>query len=239
MDKARLDKLLASKGIEARSGRLTIEIDKDLAEEAHYVDAMLLRNNRKFSASRLLRTQLVAHLARIAESANGKHLNFDVGDVLAVMKSIADGKQTGAKSPRLLQKGPLRGLSRAHVFQASFIVRNLQNANANGRAKQRLIRAVKSKYGKFPCPEHMIDEDDIRLFAKSFVDDALQERSARNELTGEHIYFINFLNRNYFLFLASHDDGEEKLTEYKTSSMTEYPKIAEHLDVYRNDSIKG
>lgn len=224
MDRDRLLRLLEAKGITASRGEARINIDQDLARECEIIDGIIQSTLKSGTISRLLRNQLVVNCAGISERDGEKFKLFEAEAILHTIGFLEEGKALRTRGPNQVKKGSLVGLWKAHFFQASFLPQNILNENSGNRGMSRIVNAIRNRHGSFPV-DKKIDQEDIHLITKALVSDALDEKSSKGDLTGEHIFFAKSDKRNYYLFIEDHSATDAQRIQAAQAALQDFPEI--------------
>jgi mRNA-degrading endonuclease YafQ of YafQ-DinJ toxin-antitoxin module len=117
---------------------------------------------------------------------------------------LGDG-YTGTKPASKFQHPPLKGLWHKHFFSARFLVNNISNAFRDGTAEQ-IIREVCDPKKSETFTEQMANE-----LAHRLTHEPLVQREKDQKLTGEWIVFRKYSGKNYYLTLATHHEGDQRI----------------------------
>jgi hypothetical protein len=158
-------------------------------------------------SSELLRRQLAVHAARRC---------YDVHSILDEIARL-EGLQSRAaptKPATPYTKNPLlKGLWHKHHFQPRFLLYNLK---------------LETKRKSLPFPESVEEFNQNpnweRLVYK-LVFGALESRTRREGLTGEWIVYAPLNGINYYLTLANHRTGDERVYARAESCLSEFPEL--------------
>jgi hypothetical protein len=219
-----LDRILKERAIDNRRGQLQINVEIDLRFEAQVVDSFLRSAVTTGRIANTLRNQLVMFFAGVPAIRQKSKYVFDAEAIIRTIRDLEHKGALSSKGPQQIKKGALAGLWKAHFFQSSFIPQNILNENANNRGMARLVKAVHQKYGSFPT-EKLIDEQDIEMFARTLVGDALDQRSASGKLTGEHLFFAMHDGKRFFLHVDSHETTDEEKIQFISPAVLEFSEL--------------
>ncbi|WP_421194991.1 hypothetical protein [Aeromonas enteropelogenes] len=124
-------------------------------------------------------------------------------EVIDAIREEESGKKLlGTKKSTLFKKEPLKGLWHKHYYSARFIGMNLANEMANGKL-ERIVNDIFEPHMGKPAKKEMFEE-----LAKRVVIDSLDTRSKKQKITGEWIVFAKYQEKNYYLCMATHDNGD-------------------------------
>ena len=127
-------------------------------------------------------------------------------EVLEAIKEEETGKKTlGIKQSTPFRKLPLKGLWHKHYYSPRFIGHNLANELANGKVKDIVHGFFEPHLGK-PAKKEMFEKLSQRI-----VKGSLDERKAKSKMTGEWIVFAKHQNQNYYLCMATHNNGDVEI----------------------------
>ena len=155
--------------------------------------------------SQLLRRQLAVHAARRC---------YDVHNILDEIARL-EGLQSRAaptKPAEPYNRNPLfKGLWHKHHFQPRFLFANLK---------------LETKRIPFPeSTEEFNQNPDWKRLVYKLVFGAFENRTRRAALTGEWIVFAPLNGINYYLTLANHSTGDERVYARAKSCLSEFPEL--------------
>ena len=137
-----------------------------------------------------------------------------------IIQSILDLEsgifESGTKEATQFRKEPLKGLWHKHYFIGRFIPKNIQIAVPRKQMEKR-VRKVLSAYPD----KDLTYQDKIAISSKiatELVSTPFEKRKDSSKLTGEWIVYAKDKQKNYYLCLANHLDGDEYI----------YDKIVTH-----------
>lgn len=108
------------------------------------------------------------------------------------------------------KREPLKGLMKTHFTDARFIVKNLGAHFGYDHGGNRNLDALISE--AFARNESgYVDEKFINFIAHESTVGALQKRAKKKKISGEWIVFQKYNEKNYYLTLAAHDEGDENI----------------------------
>lgn len=116
-------------------------------------------------------------------------------------------RTTQTKKASVFRKEPLKGLWKKHFTDASFILKNIGihiglEKEGNKKLDQLIIEAfAQSTTG-------VVDDQFINYITTRVTFGVFEERAKENKLTGEWIVFQKYKQKNYYLTLAAHDEGD-------------------------------
>lgn len=151
---------------------------------------------------------------------------FSVLDELDYLEGIRPASRTKAEDQ--FRKKPLHPFWHKHFFLAKHVPRNLGvrwNLHDGGNKDlTKLLNEVAKDYGESPdvWPDYLTH----RLVVQGF------EERARRGLTGDWIIFAKHDGKNFYLDLATHEEGEEcradgLLRRIRNGSHAEFPFLFE------------
>ncbi len=111
----------------------------------------------------------------------------------------------GIKKSTKFRKKPLKGLWHKHYYSARFIGHNLSNEMANGKLEKIVNDVFNPHMGK-PATKEMFED-----MAKRIVMGSLDERRDNEKMTGEWMVFAKHQDDNYYLCMATHDNGDDAI----------------------------
>jgi hypothetical protein len=133
------------------------------------------------------------------------HQMFDEVKYLEGLRSVSSTKKAEA-----FKRHPLKGLMKKHFTDASFIVKNLGAHFGYERGgNKKLDKMIKRVFEKNTSGN--IDNEFIMHIAHESTMAAIDARAKENRVTGEWIVFQKFEGKNYYLTLAAHNEGDEKI----------------------------
>jgi hypothetical protein len=99
---------------------------------------------------------------------------------------------------------------KTHFTDASFILKNIGiymgMEDGNEKRLKKLIREALDQN-----TSGVVDDKFINHIATGFSFGALKERAMGQKLTGEWIVFQQYKEKNYYLTLAAHDEGDNNI----------------------------
>ncbi|WP_447892978.1 hypothetical protein [Pseudomonas marginalis] len=143
----------------------------------------------------------LALACRLLDSSNPKFSPFHVLDEIDYLEGIKPSSKT--KCEEQFKKLPLFPFWHKHFFSARHLVKNLSirwgMANGGNRDLDKLFDEVAKQHGDDPdaWPSYLV---------KQLVIGGFEERAARG-LTGDWLIYAKYENRNYYLDLATHEEG--------------------------------
>lgn len=145
------------------------------------------------------------------------------------------GRKTSTKPATLFTKPPLAGLWHKHFFTSLFLVKNLCNYLGVERKHQYNLKRIISDVLNSSESEYFTEEMSAQIAQKVSVE-AFQERSSSQMLTGEWIVFGTFNEKNYYLSVASHDEGDEVIFERLKRYCADEMTLLQHNDISKKSS---
>lgn len=126
-------------------------------------------------------------------------------EVLDAIKEETGINTQGCKKATKFRNRPLKGLWHKHYYSGRFIGHNLYNEMANGKLEKIVSDVFEPHMGK-PATKDMFED-----LAKRAVHDSLDERRTKSKTTGEWVTFAKHNNQNYYLCMATHDNGDDAI----------------------------
>lgn len=155
----------------------------------------------------------------------------DRHDILFEIQHLEQGIATSTKPATQFKYPPLKPFWHKHFFSPKHLLRNVgERWNVSRGSGNRDLDAMINRVAEEPG-----HDPDLwpKLLAHQFMMGALEERSAAQRMTGDWIVFAKHEGQNYYLDLATHEEGEpgdcanrlfEKL---KQGSSVEFPFLFE------------
>lgn len=156
--------------------------------------ATKLRNGRCSSG-------LIAELALC--TATNQYNVFAILDLIGSLEGT-DARRSGAKPATKFKHPPLRGLSKAHHLQATFLPQNLLNELKYGNSIEKYLT---------PRIGQEFTQGMANQLAHEIVIGGFNRRSAENRMTGEWLVFEEAPGGNYYLTLANHNEEDAKIND--------------------------
>lgn len=149
---------------------------------------------------------------------------IDISAIIDEIKNLEGlSKATMTKEASQFTQQPLKGLWHKHYFQAAFMLKNIGNHWGINNKKQTELPSIINKLIMENSSEYFTDELATKL-AHVFTVGAYKDRASQKQITGEWIIFAKYKNKNYYLALAKHDDGDENIYhKIHSSCSAEYP----------------
>lgn len=100
---------------------------------------------------------------------------------------------------------PLKGLWHKHFFSSHFIAKNMQIANGRGNIES----VIKKAFEKYEGLDRTVEN--CKALAKDISlgnHDLFENRSDRNQLTGEWIVFAKINSENYYMCIEFHETDD-------------------------------
>ena len=120
------------------------------------------------------------------------------------------GFRTNTKKASMFNNEPLRGLMKTHFTDSTFLVKNIGIhmglGNGGGKKLDKLIQDAFEKN-----TSGLVDDEFASYIVHGLTVGVLEERSAKQKMTGEWIVFREFCGSNYYLTLAAHNEGDENI----------------------------
>lgn len=141
------------------------------------------------------------------------------GDVLQPLLDIENGEPvTGIKQATRFTREPLRGLWHKHWYSPRFLAANLLAAMSRKDSMDFIWDIAKEG--------DPLTDDIIKQISHHFTVKSFEERSASKKMTGEWIIFIKYKEINYYLCLATHETGDQRIFKKITSMCSvDFPEL--------------
>jgi hypothetical protein len=126
-----------------------------------------------------------------------------------ILQSIYDLENNGngslTKPAQAFKKPPLKGLRYKHFFSARFIAHNITSElGKNGLRSIVFPELMPNKGGT-------VTSEMIENIARRIAEEPLEKRAKKGELTGEWIIYLPRKDGNYYLTIAGHDFGDQRI----------------------------
>ena len=159
---------------------------------------------------------------RLLNSSDPRFNPFAVLDEIDYLEGITKASRT--KSEAQFKKSPLYPFWHKHFFSAQHLIKNVgirwNMPNGGNRDLDKMIHDVVTQYGEDPdaWPGYL---------AHQLVIGGLTDRAERG-LTGDWLVYAKYENSNYYLDLATHEEGvgdqaNTLFKKLKNGSQTEFP----------------
>ena len=152
----------------------------------------------------------------------------DAAKILAEVNHLEGvGHSVRTRPAEQFKKRPLLGLYKKHylVGGVASVGRNILLA---GGKKKKEFRRIAGKHHN-PATSHL----PLAVIAKNIADDVMTlyaHRSSAQDLTGNWIVFAQHEGQNYYLCLATHDEGDDTIAaRIKDGCYTEFPFLSAYL----------
>lgn len=136
---------------------------------------------------------------------------FSITDVIQDLEGVGKGYRQRVSQ---FKHPPLKGIFKAHFFDARFIFKNIVNhwglEYENSPKFISLCNRISTEEEECPTKHGWQGR-----LAHKMTMTAYEERSRKNRLTGEWIIFSKYNSKNYYLFLSRHTSKEEDQELYK------------------------
>lgn len=139
------------------------------------------------------------------------------------------GNATGTKGPSMFKRSVLSGLWHKHHLQIgiSSMAQNLENAM---RTHGIPVLETMLKEAEASGEERYLTEMDIRKITDDAVNGNYKRRSDSGRLTGEWIVYAKYNDENYYLCLATHKTGDDRIRQkIEGVCVPEYPFLGKLL----------
>lgn len=128
------------------------------------------------------------------------------------------GQESATKPASEFRRVPLKGLWHKHYFSARFVAKNIQNQLGDNGLSSLIQEMFDTKTTPEPTDEMLRELSDRVTFGQ------LEQRSEACALTGEWVVFAKHQGENFYLCLATHEMGDEKIYEkIKVSCWIQFP----------------
>lgn len=215
---------------EQQSVRLIIldKTEKYFADDKEYQDCIRDTQERlkvklhSGRCSKILVEQLAKHRCNLGEAFGEKVEFYNASELCELIELMEVGKVEGES----FNGDILRGFHKTHHGSYSSygysIGRNIKEFwFKNKKIRRALIsdyQEILDKYG----------EQNISVIMNVMHTKAIHEKSANGELKGEWLIYKRFNDRNYYLCLATHDEGDENIYSTKLEQcLLEFPELNE------------
>jgi hypothetical protein len=137
---------------------------------------------------------------------NEVHQGVDPHKLVQEIRDIETGYSTaGTKPATQFQRPPLQGLWHKHFFSAHFVAHNILN-HLSGNKMMKLAEHVFD-----PAISPIVTKEMINKFAHEVSHGAMEQRIAKQKLTGEWIVFAKHESQNYYLCVSTHTSGDQTI----------------------------
>ena len=117
------------------------------------------------------------------------------------------GSKTQTKKAAPFNKEPLKGLMKTHFTDAMFILKNIGiHMGMDSGGGKNLDKLIQEAFDK--NTSGVVDDEFISHISNGITFGALKERAGKQNLTGEWIVFQKHEEKNYYLTLAAHNEGD-------------------------------
>ena len=139
-----------------------------------------------------------------------------VVDEIEVLEGQKSG--IGTKPATQFKKDPLKGLWHKHFFSAHFVPRNLRNQLGKDGIKN-LVEDVLD-----PAKSPVVTVDMVNELSRRVVIESLEKREEQDKLTGEWIIFTKYEDKNYYLCISTHKEGDQAIyDQIKSICFQQFP----------------
>jgi hypothetical protein len=168
----------------------------------------------------------IALAIRLANAFSANVDAFSVLDEIDYLEGIKPTSRT--KEEAQFKRPPLQGLWHKHFFSPKHLVKNIgvrwNLDNGGNKGLSTMISEIQKKHGQDP---------DVwpSMLAHRLVMGGFEERAARG-LTGDWIIYAKHENNNFYLDLATHEEGlepEQLLQKLRNGCNAEFPFIFDDL----------
>lgn len=147
-------------------------------------------------------------IAQIYQMEINRTINiFSLTDEIKYLEGLRKVTSTG--KPKVFRGEILQGLYKKHFMDASFIIKNIINhlgfkSDKISRLDEIISEAFKRNDSSF------VDKEFVNYLSHHAITGAFEER-AKKGLTGEWIIFQKYKEKNYYLTIAAHNEGDENI----------------------------
>lgn len=172
-----------------------VEVSFDKAELSAFKGAVL--RNRPY--------QERVSIALVIRLANASAENIDVFSVLDELDYLEGIKSSSrTKKEAQFRKPPLQGFWHKHFFSARHLIKNVRvrwNLESGNKDLSAMIADVANEYGEDP---------DLwpNVLTHRLVVEGFEDRASRG-LTGDWIVYAKHEEQNFYLDLATHNEGRQ------------------------------
>jgi hypothetical protein len=193
-----------------------------IAELREFAKASGLERAAPGRSSVIFMFQVYAH-------AIAPHLFSGHSKIIAEVRGLEGaGRPVGTKPAEQFKHLPLKGLWKKHYLLGGIGSVAANTTIAFGRNKRDLHRVIEENYN--PDTAHLSPLEISRNIANAALS-LYANRSRAQRLTGEWIIYAQCGGRNYYLCLASHQEGDAEIFErIKNGCMAEFPFLRFQLD---------
>jgi len=187
--------------------------------------------------------QLAKSLCRIPQVFGNQELLVDfhcVRDQLKLLEGRSAAAVGSTKKAEKFKKSELKGLWHSHWFQAAFLAKNLLEETKRDDGDATLEGAAKLM--EEPLPGSNIKKvASIDAYIHSSVMGAYKRRASRQKksvigcLTGEWIIYAKSNDRNIYLTLGSHGEGDARIRERCLRTVEQFPELRQHAFISSRD----
>lgn len=171
--------------------------------------------------SDLLIQQLARHQCNLGEKFGNKEEFYNSSEILDIIESVELGRMDGKPFVRteLLKEY-------SHVHHSSYssigysIVRNIKEFWFKRTNIKNELR------NDFDNIVDRCDESNITAIMNTMHTKAIGEKIRTNKLNGEWLIYRQFNNYNYYLCLATHEEGDSNIHKFKLlPAIAEFPEL--------------
>lgn len=205
-------------------GKLKFEFPSeiDLSDyERYFKDNVGLYGIESSRVSELLRFQIYCGYKYSLFNA------FAVTDAMAYLEGRYPATSTKAQDS--FRHLPLRGLKKKHWMDAQQLYRNTILELKEKRLDTKLNRQIQAFFDR--NNGKLLDEKLIGEMAHIYTIGAWESRAERKALTGHWLIYAEYEGRNYYLSIATHDEGDEQIYQkIQTVCFKEFEFLEAHLN---------
>jgi hypothetical protein len=137
-----------------------------------------------------------------------KIYGVEPSQIVSEIKAMEEGKSgVLTKDPTQFNRPPLKEFWHKHYFASRFLPQNIL-AELPKKKMRQLAEDVFD-----PTISDVVTEEMIRKFSYRVTIESFEERCADKRITGEWIVFAKHSRKNYYLCLATHNDGDDVVAQ--------------------------
>ena len=165
--------------------------------------------------------------AQLASASKHRLIStFSVTDVIQHLEGA--GRVRFVKEESQFKYLPLKGLWKAHYFDASFIRKNIDNEWGKLESKNSKLRKLLNSEVKHAS--NLTPEEFAAHISHKVVIEGYENRVRRKSITGEWLIYGKHKGKNYYLCIAQHSktgtDGDSQIYNFlRTVCGEEFPFV--------------
>jgi hypothetical protein len=185
--------------------KYTLKLSRDILNEFFENEFAFHRLPRERISDLLLAQLYVCRRLRI-------HSIFYITDEIKYLEGITRGTRTGKE--RAFTGDLLKGLWKKHFYSDRFIARNLANYLSSKKGKKAFDNYAREAFSE--NEGDFIEEKTLNKIGYFVTFGALKDKAScsgqeKDALTGEWIIFGKCNGQNYYLCIANHDEGDQRI----------------------------